>query len=52
VKTLVNANRDAGSYSQEWNGYSDNNQKLAPGVYFAKLAAGDFVSVKKLILIK
>ncbi|KPJ70832.1 hypothetical protein AMJ52_09395, partial [candidate division TA06 bacterium DG_78] len=52
VKTLVQAEQSAGVYNLVWNGYDNNNQRVAPGVYFTKLASGDFVSVKKLILIK
>ena len=52
VKTLVQAEQNAGVYNLVWNGYDNNNQKVAPGVYFTKFASGDFISVKKLILIK
>jgi hypothetical protein len=52
VKTLVQAEQSAGVYNLIWNGYDNNNQRVAPGVYFTKLASGDFVSVKKLILVK
>jgi hypothetical protein len=52
VKILVQEDKDVGVYSIQWNGCDNNNQQLAPGVYFTKLASGDFVSVKKLILMK
>ena len=52
VKIMVNERRAAGVYSVNWNAYDDNNKHVAPGVYFVKLASGDFVSVKKLILVK
>jgi hypothetical protein len=47
VKTLVNKEQSAGSYEVEFNG-SD----LASGVYFYRLNAGQFTSVKKMMLLK
>ena len=47
VKTLVNQYQSTGNYSVDFNA-SD----LASGVYFYKLQAGDFISVKKMILLK
>lgn len=47
VATLVNEKLSTGSYEIDWNasGYPS-------GVYFYKLSAGDFVDVKKMILVK
>ncbi|TES91595.1 MAG: T9SS type A sorting domain-containing protein [Candidatus Cloacimonadota bacterium] len=36
----------------EWDGRDDKGNLLPPGVYFAKLSAGDFTSVKKMLLIR
>ena len=47
VATLVNEYRDAGSYEIEFNAGN-----LSSGVYIYKLQAGDFVSSKKMILLK
>ncbi len=47
VATLVNDVKQAGSYNITFNA-----SKLASGVYFYQLKAGDFVSTKKLILMK
>jgi hypothetical protein len=47
VRTLVNGPKVAGSYTIQFDG-SD----LPSGVYFYRLRAGDFTSVKKLILLK
>jgi len=47
VATLVNEKREAGSYEVEFDG-----SKLTSGVYFYRLGAGEFVSVKKLMLMK
>ena len=47
VKTLVNENKPAGSYSVEFNG---NN--LPSGIYFYKLEINSFTATKKMLLIK
>jgi len=47
VATLVNELRSAGSYTISFDGYS-----LSSGVYFYRLEAGNFVSVKRMVLIK
>ncbi|HKI78311.1 MAG TPA: arylsulfotransferase family protein [Ignavibacteriaceae bacterium] len=47
VKTLVNSVKEAGNYRIEFNPANFSN-----GVYFYKLRAGNFTSVKKMILLK
>jgi hypothetical protein len=47
VATLVNEINTPGNYEVEWNAAG-----LASGVYFYKLKAGGFTSVKKLILLR
>jgi hypothetical protein len=47
VATLVNETKEAGSYQVTFNA-----SKLASGVYFYKLQAGSYSSVKKLVLMK
>jgi hypothetical protein len=47
VAVLTNGYKQAGNYEVTFNAAS-----LASGVYFYRLAAGNFVSVKKLILMK
>jgi hypothetical protein len=47
VATLVNEVKDPGSYSVNFNA-----EKLSSGVYFYKITAGKFSSVRKMILIK
>jgi len=47
VKTLVNENREAGSYVMNFNASS-----LSSGVYFYKLTAGSYTATKKLSLVK
>ena len=47
VRVLVNESVDAGNYSATFNG-----EGLPSGIYFYQLRAGDFSSVKKMLLIK
>jgi len=52
VKTLVSKNMDAGYYSVKWNATDDNGSKVASGIYFYRITAGNFNAVKKLMLLK
>jgi len=47
VAELVNRDHQPGFHSVEWNAGQSTS-----GVYFCRIVAGDFVSVKKLILVK
>ncbi len=47
VATLVNEQKEAGSYVVEFNALN-----FASGIYFYKMTAGDFTSVKKMSLLK
>ena len=52
VRTLVNSNQPAGSYSVKWDGRDDGRRQLAAGVYLYRLEAGETRFTKKLVLIK
>lgn len=47
VANLINGERNAGAYDVEFDG-----SYLASGTYFYRLQAGDFVEVKKMVLLK
>ena len=47
METLVSKNLDRGNHSYQFNG-----RKLASGIYYYQLLAGEFSKVKKMILIK
>lgn len=47
VKTLVNGYKDAGTYEVTFDA-----SKLATGIYMYKITAGEFSSVKKMVLVK
>jgi hypothetical protein len=52
VRTLVKGYQKAGEHAVTWNGMNDVGQKVASGVYFYSIEAGDFKSIKKMVLIK
>ena len=52
IKTLVNKVNAPGRYSVSWNGTNDDSKLLSTGMYFYKMRAEGFESVKKLMLIK
>ncbi len=52
VRTLVDDVRSAGDHSVEWDATSDNGNRVASGVYFYRLSAGDHVASRKMTLLK
>jgi hypothetical protein len=52
VATLVDAPREAGTYSELWNGKADDGTPLPSGVYFYQLKVGEFVTARKMVMLK
>jgi len=52
VKTLVNGEKDAGSYNVQWNGTNNNGVNVSTGIYIYRITAGSFIQEKKMILMK
>jgi len=52
VRTLVDAVKEAGRYSIQWNGTNWMDQPVAGGLYLVRLRAGDYVQTKKMVLLK
>ncbi|SVA49021.1 uncharacterized protein METZ01_LOCUS101875, partial [marine metagenome] len=52
VRTLVQKTHEPGRYRVVWGATNDYGQTLSSGMYFYRIQAGDFISVKKLILMK
>lgn len=52
VKTLVNAHQVSSTYSIIWNGTDNNNNRVAPGVYFYVLNTAGKTTQKKMIMVK
>ncbi len=52
VKRLVNQELSAGIHSVSWDGKNDNGKAVSSGMYLYKIIANDFVSSKKMLLLK
>jgi C1A family cysteine protease len=50
VRTLVDENQPAGSYSVVWDGRAKDGGDAASGLYFCRLLSGDFSATTKMIL--
>ncbi|MDP2806668.1 MAG: T9SS type A sorting domain-containing protein, partial [bacterium] len=52
VKTLVNESQNPGSYSVKWNGNDEAGRQAAAGIYFYRIASGEFNSTRKMVVLK
>ncbi len=52
VRTLVNETMVAGTHTVTWDGANSNGEKVASGIYFYKLNAGDFNKTMKMVMTK
>jgi len=52
VRTLVDEVKSEGSYQIQWDGNSNNGQKVSSGVYFYRLVAGEFNQTRKMVILK
>ena len=52
VRTLVSREHQPGRYKIQWNATNEFGSPVATGMYIYKIHAKDFVSVKKLLLMK
>jgi len=52
IKTLVDENKQAGSYEISWNGRASNDREVCSGIYFYLMKTKDYVEIKKMILLK
>ena len=52
VKTLIDCYSAPGKYEVIWDGKDDNGKQVSSGVYFYKMKAGDYTSVRKMLLMK
>ncbi len=51
VQTLVDGTIPAGSHTVHWNGRDTFGRRMASGIYFYRLRAGEFVQTRKMILL-
>lgn len=52
VRTLVDREESAGSYSITWDGTGSSGQTVSTGVYLYRFQAGEHVETKKMLLLK
>jgi hypothetical protein len=52
VKTLVSGKIQAGRHQVIWDGTDSSGKRVAPGIYFYRLEAGNFKATEKLILVR
>ena len=52
VKTLVNSTQDAGFKSVIWDATNYQGNPVSAGVYLYKIQAGEYISTKKMVLLK
>ena len=52
VKTLINGQMPIGYHRASWDGKDSKGKKVATGIYFYKMRAGDFSDIKKMSLVK
>jgi hypothetical protein len=52
INRLVDGEMSAGSFKVTWNGDTKSGEKVTTGVYFYRLQAGTFSSVKKMVMLK
>lgn len=52
VNTLVDENKSAGDYFIRWDGKNQYGEEVVTGIYFYRIEAGSFFSMKKMTFIK
>lgn len=52
VRTLIDQTVHQGWHSVSWDGKDDNEKQVSSGLYFFRMEAGDFIGVKKELLLK
>ena len=52
IKTLIDADKNAGYHSVQWDGTNDNGIKVTSGIYLYKMTTADYSKTLKMILMK
>ena len=52
VRTLLDGNQAAGWHRITWNGRDDQGERVSSGIYIYRLQAGEFMSSRKLVLMR
>jgi hypothetical protein len=48
----VDGGKDSGEHSEIWDGRGEDGRERSSGVYFYRLATSDYVTTKKMVLLK
>ena len=52
VKILINQTQNAGYRSVIWNATNDYGKPVSAGIYLYQIQAGEYISTKKIVLLK
>jgi hypothetical protein len=52
IKTLLDDDLTAGSYTATWNGRDAQGSEVSAGIYFCTIKAGEFSQTRKMVLLK
>ena len=52
IKTLINQTQDAGYKSLIWDATNDYGEPVSAGIYLYQIQAGEYISTKKMVLLK
>ena len=52
VRNLVNGQETAGTKSIQWDATNDAGVSVSAGLYLYRIQAGDYVQIRKMVLIK
>ena len=52
VRELQSGESPAGEFAASWDGRDDRGERMAPGVYFARLEAPGFTATRKIALLR
>ncbi len=52
VKTLINQTQDAGYKSVIWDATNNYGKPVSAGIYLYQIRTGEYISTKKMVLLK
>ena len=52
MKTLINQTQDAGYRSIIWDATNDYGKPVSAGIYLYQVQAGEYMEVRKMVLVK
>jgi hypothetical protein len=52
VRTLMDETLDRGVFARDWDGLADDGTRVPSGVYFTRMAAGDWTATRKTVVLR